>query len=97
LLLFAGKSNSLSFNWNVFEESFSADESCQPSETSFETLPCKDDCVARIEEEERLSVRIYDIGQSRDSRCQYKFNEDASIEDKDFISHSAAQRLIHGT
>lgn len=51
----------------------------------FETLPCKDDCVARIEEEERLSVRIYDIGQSRDSRCQYKFNEDASIEDKDFI------------
>jgi len=52
-------------------------------------------CIeARIEEEERLSVRIYNIGQSRDSRCQYKFNEDfASVEDKDFIfqsRHSAA-------
>lgn len=60
----------------------------------FETSPWKGDCVARIEEEEGLSVRIYDIGQSRDSRCQYKFNEDsASMEDKDFISqprHSAA-------
>lgn len=60
----------------------------------FEISPCKGDCIARIEEEERLSVKIYDIGQSRDSRCQYKFNEDfASMEDKDFISqshHSAA-------
>lgn len=55
----------------------------------FETLPCKGDCVARIEEEERLSVRIYDIGQNRDSRCQYKLNEDfASMENKDFIFQS---------
>lgn len=69
----------------------------------FETSPWKGDCVTRIEEEERLSVRIYDIGQSRDSRCQYKFNEDlASMEDKDFIfqsRHSAARgvRYLHGT
>lgn len=51
------------------------------------------DCVALVEEE-RLSVRVYDIGQSRDSRCQYKFNEDLIIENKelypDCITRSAA-------
>lgn len=67
----------------------------------FETSPCKGDCVACIEEEEGLSVKIYDIGQSRDSRCQYKFNEySASMGDKDFTSrsrHFVALVLIHGT
>lgn len=52
------------------------------------------DCVALVEEEEGLSVRVYDIGQSRDSRCQYKFNEDPIIENKELypgcITRSAA-------
>lgn len=44
------------------------------------------DCVARARKlvEEGLSVRVYDIGQSRDSRCRYKFNVDLVMEDKDY-------------
>lgn len=39
--------------------------------------------VLRVEEEV-LSVRVYDIGQSRDSRCRYKFNVDLVMQDKDY-------------
>lgn len=49
------------------------------------------DCVvvcARVEEE-GLSVRVYDIGQSRDSRCRYKFNIDLVMEDKDYPSRAS--------
>lgn len=42
---------------------------------------------ARVEEE-RLSVRVYDIGQSRDSRCRYKFNVDLVMGDKDYPSRA---------